>query len=105
MANNDPCLAGLMALIGLAALYRAHFRPWRHSGGEDEITDSLPGDELVTAHTPVRHEGDRRRADRRCVAVAGTDLRGPMPNLEPSASVGMTTDWSNSSTGGRTRGS
>jgi hypothetical protein len=43
-----------MALIGVVMLYRGRFRPWMYNWGarEDEVTASLPGDELVSAHTP-----------------------------------------------------
>src|SRR5512134_2151739 len=54
MGKQRSCLAGLMAVIGVAALYRHAFRPWMYTWGahEDEVTASFPGDELVAAHTP-----------------------------------------------------
>jgi hypothetical protein len=43
-----------MALIGVVMLYRGRFRPWMYTWGarEDEVAASLPGDDLVNAHTP-----------------------------------------------------
>ena len=43
-----------MAVFGAVALYRMRVRPWMYTWGasDDEITAVLPGDELVSAHTP-----------------------------------------------------
>ncbi len=43
-----------MAAFGAVALYRMRLRPWMYTWGasDDEITAVLPGDELVSAHTP-----------------------------------------------------
>ncbi|WP_286149215.1 hypothetical protein [Mycobacterium sp. IS-1496] len=42
-----------MAMAGLAALYHLHTRPWMYTWGarDDELTTSLPGDELVAGDT------------------------------------------------------
>ena len=43
-----------MAVFGVVALYRMRVRPWMYTWGasDDEVTAVLPGDELVSAHTP-----------------------------------------------------
>ena len=43
-----------MAVVGAVALYRMRLRPWMYTWGasDEEITAVLPGDELVSAHTP-----------------------------------------------------
>jgi hypothetical protein len=54
MGKQRPWLAGLMAAFGAVALYRMRLRPWMYTWGadDDEITAVLPGDELVSSHTP-----------------------------------------------------
>lgn len=54
MGRYRPVLADAMALVGLAALYRARLRPWMYAWGAtaDDVAAALPGDELVDAHTP-----------------------------------------------------
>jgi hypothetical protein len=54
MGKQRPRLVGLMAVFGVVALYRTRLRPWMYTwgAGNDEITAELPGDELVSAHTP-----------------------------------------------------
>lgn len=49
MGKQRTLLADAMAAVGFAALYRAHVRPWIHTWGArpDEISATLPGDELV----------------------------------------------------------
>ncbi|UXA14691.1 hypothetical protein KXD97_13520 [Mycobacterium sp. SMC-8] len=54
MGKQRPLLADVLAAIGVAALYRAHVRPWIHTWGADadEVAATLPGDELVDPATP-----------------------------------------------------
>jgi hypothetical protein len=54
MGKQRPWLAGLMAVVGAVALYRMRLRSWMYTWGasDDEITAVLPGDALVSAHTP-----------------------------------------------------
>ncbi|AFM15807.1 hypothetical protein Mycch_0997 [Mycolicibacterium chubuense NBB4] len=54
MGRQRPLVADLMAAVGIAAVYRAHVRPWMYTWGArtEEIAASLPGDELVVADTP-----------------------------------------------------
>ncbi len=54
MGNQRPFLAGLMAAVGVIALYRGRLRPWMYTWGadDDEVTAVLPGDELVSAMAP-----------------------------------------------------
>ena len=54
MGKQTRWLAGLVALFGVVALYRTRLRPWMYTWGanDDEIMAVLPGDELVSAHTP-----------------------------------------------------
>lgn len=51
MGKQRPVLSGLMALIGVAALYRSGMKPRMYAWGaeDDEILAALPGDELVRA--------------------------------------------------------
>ncbi len=53
MGKRRPCLAGLMAAVGVIAMYRRELRPWMYTWGADdgEITATLPGDEFVAAGT------------------------------------------------------
>lgn len=55
MGRQRPLLADALALTGLAALYHFRTRPWMYTWGarDEELTASLPGDELV-AGDPVR---------------------------------------------------
>jgi hypothetical protein len=48
MGKQRPRLAGLMAVVAAAALYRGNVRPWMYTWGAraDEVTAVLPGDEL-----------------------------------------------------------
>lgn len=43
-----------MAAVGIATLYKAHVQPWIYTWGarEDEVTATLPGDDLVDPDTP-----------------------------------------------------
>jgi hypothetical protein len=54
MGKQRSCLAALMALAGVAILYRGAARPWMYRWGatEDEVAAILPGDELVSTTTP-----------------------------------------------------
>ncbi|MCV7200875.1 hypothetical protein H7J71_02470 [Mycolicibacterium peregrinum] len=54
MGKQRPCLAGLMAAIGITAMYRGRIRPWMYTWGADpdELTAVFPGDELVRAGAP-----------------------------------------------------
>ncbi|GAT12547.1 MULTISPECIES: hypothetical protein [Mycobacteriaceae] len=54
MGKQRPILADVMAAVGIAALYKAHVQPWIYTWGarEDEITATLPGDDLVDPDTP-----------------------------------------------------
>nr|WP_090280528.1 hypothetical protein [Mycolicibacterium komanii]CRL76637.1 hypothetical protein CPGR_04551 [Mycolicibacterium komanii] len=54
MAGKNAWLATVMAVLGGAALYRGHVRPWIYTWGatEPEITAELPGDELVATDAP-----------------------------------------------------
>ncbi|BBX37449.1 hypothetical protein [Mycolicibacterium mageritense] len=54
MGKQRPWLAGLMAVIGITALYRGRIRPWMYTWGaaDEEVTAVLPGDELVPPGTP-----------------------------------------------------
>jgi hypothetical protein len=49
MTKQRPWLAAALALIGLAAVYRGHVKPWMYTWGAtaDEVAATLPGDELV----------------------------------------------------------
>jgi hypothetical protein len=49
MTKQRPWLAGVLGLIGLAAVYRSHVKPWMYTCGAtaDEVAAMLPGDELV----------------------------------------------------------
>ena len=52
MGKQRPCLAGLMAVIGVVALYRGKLRPWMYTwGADDDEVDgrALRRDELVAA--------------------------------------------------------
>jgi hypothetical protein len=53
MGNQQPGLAAIAATAGLAALYRAHVRPWIYHWGarDDELSAPLPGDELIEPGT------------------------------------------------------
>ena len=55
MGTQRTCLAALMAVAGLATLYRGRLRPWMYRWGatDDEVTAKLPGDELIAANTPT----------------------------------------------------
>lgn len=54
MGKQRPFLAGLVAAVGVLALYRGRLSPWMYTWGADadEVTAVLPGDELVSAHAP-----------------------------------------------------
>ncbi|UXA18982.1 hypothetical protein [Mycobacterium sp. SMC-4] len=54
MGTQRPLLADIMAVIGIAALYHAHVRPWMFRWGarDDEVAAHLPGDELVDPRGP-----------------------------------------------------
>src|SRR5690349_15342517 len=54
MGQQRPCLAGLMAAVGVVVMYRGGLRPWMYTrgAGKNEVTAVLPGDELVAAGTP-----------------------------------------------------
>jgi hypothetical protein len=54
MGRKPTWLAGLLAAVGVVALYRGRVRPWMYTWGAraDEVEAALPGDELVSAHTP-----------------------------------------------------
>jgi hypothetical protein len=54
MGKRRPCVAALMALIGVFALYVGRARPWMYRWGatDDEVTAELPGDELIATTTP-----------------------------------------------------
>lgn len=58
MGKQHAILAGAMALAGAVALYRGRIRPWMYTWGaeDDEVTATLPGDELVepTTYTTTR---------------------------------------------------
>jgi hypothetical protein len=51
MGKQRPWLAGVMAAVGVAALYYGHVRPWIYTWGarDDELTARMPGDDLVAA--------------------------------------------------------
>ncbi|MEW5812920.1 MAG: hypothetical protein AB1925_26140 [Actinomycetota bacterium] len=51
MGKQRPLLADLMAIAGVAALYRRHVAPWMYTWGArpDEVQAVLPGDELVVS--------------------------------------------------------
>jgi hypothetical protein len=55
MSKQRTLLAGLMVVIGAVALYRGRLRPWMYRWGadDDEVTGTLPGDDLVAANTPT----------------------------------------------------
>ncbi len=54
MGRQHNVAAAISALVGVAALYRAHVRPWIHTWGArpDELAAVLPGDELVRPNAP-----------------------------------------------------
>ncbi len=54
MGKQRPFVAGLVAAVGVIALYRGRLRPWMYTWGaaEVEVTAVLPGDELVSTSTP-----------------------------------------------------
>jgi hypothetical protein len=54
MGKQRTWLAGLLAAIGAVAVYRGKVRPWMYTWGAwgDEVTNLLPGDELVQPGTP-----------------------------------------------------
>ncbi len=54
MGKQRPALAALSAVVGLAACYRLHLRPWLYTWGAraDEVAATLPGDELVHTAGP-----------------------------------------------------
>lgn len=54
MGKQRQLLADAMAAVGIAALYRAHVRPWFYTWGAhaDEVCATLPGDELVVPEAP-----------------------------------------------------
>lgn len=54
MAEHDGWLAAGVAAVGIAAMYRAHVRPWLCTWGatDYEVTAEFPGDELVPPNTP-----------------------------------------------------
>src|SRR4051794_28841535 len=54
MGKQRICLAAVMALVGVAALYKGALRPWMYRWGatDDEVTAKLPGDELIAATGP-----------------------------------------------------
>jgi hypothetical protein len=54
MGRKPTWLAGLMAAVGVVALYRGRVRPWMYTWGgrADEVEAALAGDELVSADTP-----------------------------------------------------
>lgn len=54
MGTQRPLLADILAALGIAALYRAHVRPWMYTWGarQDEVAAALPGDELVDPLAP-----------------------------------------------------
>lgn len=54
MGKQRSCLAALMAVAGVAALYKNGLRPWMYRWGatDHEITAQLPGDELVATTGP-----------------------------------------------------
>jgi hypothetical protein len=53
MGKQRFCLAGLMAAVGVFALYRGGLRPWMYRWGatDDEVGAKLPGDELIATTT------------------------------------------------------
>jgi hypothetical protein len=53
MGKQRPRLAGLMAAVGVVAMYRRELRPWMYTWGADdgEIAATLPGDEFVAPGT------------------------------------------------------
>jgi hypothetical protein len=55
MSKQRTLLAGLMVVIGAVAPYRGRLRPWMYRWGadDDEVTGTLPGDDLVAANTPT----------------------------------------------------
>ncbi|MGV0645208.1 hypothetical protein ABQE44_17595 [Mycolicibacterium sp. XJ2546] len=54
MGKQRPCLAMLMTAVVAVALYHGRIRRWMYTWGADaaEISQVLPGDELVAATTP-----------------------------------------------------
>ena len=59
MGKQRPLLAGLLAALGIAALYRAELKSRIYTWGarDDEVEAVLPGDELVQADTPRTTRG------------------------------------------------
>ncbi len=53
MGKQRPWLAALLAVIGIAAMYRCGVRPWMYTRGADdgEVAATLPGDEFLAAGT------------------------------------------------------
>ena len=54
MGKKRTCLAAVMALVGVAAMYNGGLRPrmYRWGATDDEVAARLPGDELVAATGP-----------------------------------------------------
>ncbi|WP_422747892.1 hypothetical protein ACN27E_07505 [Mycobacterium sp. WMMD1722] len=54
MGRQRPLLANVLALVGVAAIYRLHIRGWLTTWGadDDEVTMTLPGDEFVAGDAP-----------------------------------------------------
>jgi hypothetical protein len=54
MDKQRTRLAAVVALVGVAAIYRGGLRPWMYRWGatDDEVTAKLPGDELIAATGP-----------------------------------------------------
>ena len=54
MGKQRTTLAGVLAAVGIAVMYRVHLRPWMYGWGATsaELGAVLPGDELVETRTP-----------------------------------------------------
>ena len=63
-----------MAVFGAVALYRMRLRPWMYTcgAGDDEITAVLPGDELVSSHTPRTTGSGLTNLHQRAADASGT---------------------------------
>jgi hypothetical protein len=55
MGKQRLSVAALMAVVGVAALYKGGLRPWMYRWGatDDEVTAELPGDALVATNAPT----------------------------------------------------